>query len=429
MPEYLSRRQLLLALGPGVAAALSAPGPSAHGHATATFPTVSDQPATPSLDGSPPAADTRRPALTFDAVAAKQRARLAVFGAWCRTHGVRGHIGEVGWPSDRDGSKYDARWNMVGEAWFRDAARWGLTTTYWAAGEWYLEFGPYVSVDGGLRERTSVAAVFEANLRPGSGVNMSGGEFTPQARPGRLWTDYNLPTESSLRFLASRGVSLIRLPVAWERLQPRLRGPLNGKHTAEIRQVLATAATHGMTVLIDLHNYGRYTHGAATYTLGAVARPGPMTDCFVDLWARLARTFKTAPGLGGFGLCNEPHDLPGGTGVVWENASRRAAAAIRTIDARVPIYIGGDGWSSGHLWTTNHLRGPWLGAALNQDPNIIFEAHSYFDHSHRGVYEQPYDEELRIALSQGYGEGTDDGTGLLGSGTDSGSAPGTILRS
>lgn len=408
MAQDPSRRTVMLALGSGVAAAIAAPTTGAYAHRGAIPMSDHLVVAAPVVASGQAPASAGRPALAYDALAAKQRDRLGVFGAWCTAYGVRGHVGEVGWPSDRDGVKYDARWNTVGDAWFRAAERWGLTTTYWAAGEWYLEFGPYFAADGGLSEATSVADVFEAHLRPGSGINVAGAEFNPEVRFGRLWTHYNVPTAKSLSFLGDRGVELVRLPIAWERIQPKLRGPLNSVHVTEIRQVLELAADNGMRVLIDLHNYGRYRSTGATYRLGGATRQGPLTTCFTNLWTRLARTFKSSPGLGGYGLSNEPHDLPGAPGLAWEYASRRAAAAVRTVDSTVPIYVGGDGWSTGHTWTHHHTRGPWLGQ-LNRDPNVIFEAHSYFDHSHRGVYEMSYDDELRIAISEGHVAGVEDG--------------------
>ena len=51
------------------------------------------------------------------------------------------------------------------------------------------------------------------------GVNLSGAEWGNRY-PGTFGTDYTYPTASELDYYKSKGLTLIRLPFLWERVQP-----------------------------------------------------------------------------------------------------------------------------------------------------------------------------------------------------------------
>ncbi|MBI2271393.1 MAG: hypothetical protein HYU69_13700 [Bacteroidetes bacterium] len=57
------------------------------------------------------------------------------------------------------------------------------------------------------------------------GVNMSGAEYS--------WE--NFPNDSDLDYLKSKGVSLIRLPISWEKFQPDLNVPLDANQISGIK--------------------------------------------------------------------------------------------------------------------------------------------------------------------------------------------------
>ncbi|HSW89202.1 MAG TPA: hypothetical protein VLG12_08615, partial [Candidatus Saccharimonadales bacterium] len=60
------------------------------------------------------------------------------------------------------------------------------------------------------------------------GVNMSGGEFGEKNLPGKLYTDYIYPHDNlDFRYFSAKHVSVIRLPIRWERIQPTAFGPLS----------------------------------------------------------------------------------------------------------------------------------------------------------------------------------------------------------
>ena len=80
------------------------------------------------------------------------------------------------------------------------------------------------------------------------GVNMDGAEYS--------WGSF--PTLADLEYVKSEGVNLVRLPIAWEMMQPTLNGPLNSTYLAGLEGFLSNAASLGIQVIIDLHNYGTY---------------------------------------------------------------------------------------------------------------------------------------------------------------------------
>jgi endoglucanase len=109
---------------------------------------------------------------------------------------------------------------------------------------------------------------------------------------------------SELQFYKSQRVSWISFAFrsGWERVQDALGGPLDlSGDIALIKQMLANAASLGMDVIIDVHNYGRYK-GVAIGASG-----GPTAAQFADFWKKMAIEFKDYPALLGYDLMNEPH--------------------------------------------------------------------------------------------------------------------------
>lgn len=212
------------------------------------------------------------------------------------------------------------------------------------------------------------------------GLNISGGEFNGTG--GTADSTYHYPSLSDLQFYNSKGVDFIRVPVKWERLQDTLGGPLDlSGDIALLKKMLADAASLGMEVAIDLHNYGRYND----IPIGAPG--GPTIEQFASFWKAMATEFKDFPALIGYDIMNEPHDMP--TATTWKNAAQAATDAIRSVDTSNIIYLSGDGWSSAHTWLDNNRD------LIINDPagRIIYVAHSYYDHYNQGFYNGTYDQE------------------------------------
>lgn len=110
---------------------------------------------------------------------------------------------------------------------------------------------------------TRPAAGFRS-IRPGRkiqtllpyGVNASGMEY-PTGLPGSLGTNYFQPTAALMANAVALGFDTIRLPYLWERMQPVVNGPLSALYKSEIDTCIQRAASAGVKVVLDMHNYGR----------------------------------------------------------------------------------------------------------------------------------------------------------------------------
>jgi len=221
------------------------------------------------------------------------------------------------------------------------------------------------------------------------GVNLAGAEFG-QNFPGTEGLDYAYPTSTELDYYKNKGLTLIRIPFAWERMQPTLNGPLSSTEVGFMTNFLNAADARGMSVILDVHNYGRYGIGSfSDFTshgniIGSIQVP---VSAFANLWSQLASQFKGHPSLMGYDIMNEPHDM-GGAGI-WPIAAQAAVNAIRTVDASHTIFVEGDGWAGAWSWMTYN-------ANLNindSSGNLVYEAHQYFDSDSSGTYTSSYTSE------------------------------------
>jgi endoglucanase len=221
------------------------------------------------------------------------------------------------------------------------------------------------------------------------GVNVSGSEYS--------WETY--PIASHLDYLKNKGIVLIRLPIAWEKLQSTLNGPINQTEVGKIKSFLNLVASRGMQVIVDIHNYARYNpkwaadaaanHGivAVSATSGLVMGSSSLPiSAFKDLWMKLAGALAGHAGIAGYDIMNEPHDLAAG---VWPSAAQVAVDGIRSVDMNTTIYVEGTQYASAYWWPADN------GSLHITDPanKIIYEAHLYFDGNGSGIYKKTYDQQ------------------------------------
>jgi hypothetical protein len=119
----------------------------------------------------------------------------------------------------------------------------------------------------------------------------------------------------------------------------------------------------------------------------------------VDFWSRAATLWKNHPGFGGYGLMNEPFNMPAPGTVtepfgsaedltIWPTFAQAAINAIRAIDPVNPIYLGGNDAGAAWILGDNNPGWPLSGT------NIIYEVHMYLDASSSG---QRYDFDSEVA--------------------------------
>lgn len=239
--------------------------------------------------------------------------------------------------------------------------------------------GSIVSVDYiKLLEAPAAPEPMPSRIPAPFGVNLAGGDFSSD-------TDYQYPHSAELDYFKSKGLTLIRLPFKWHRLQPEINGPLAEKDLNEIRNFVWEARRRGMWVLLDMHNYGRNKVNGTTYVIGEPQLP---IESAGDVWKRIAEEFKEFDNIYAYGLMNEPYGMKDHT--PWANIAQVMIDAIREVDTKTPIMVGGESYSSADRWqsVSDNLRN--LVDPFNE---LIFEAHVYFDNDASGSYNKNYDEE------------------------------------
>ena len=190
------------------------------------------------------------------------------------------------------------------------------------------------------------------------GVNFAGAEFTGFAfwqTNAAMW-DYYL----------GKGLTLVRMPVKWEVIQPNLYGTVT---FTQMDQLVALANTRGMKIIWDLHNYNQRKIGGTTYQVGDPQLP---YAALADLWTKIADRYKDEPCTYGYDLMNEPH----GTVENWAAAAQICVDAMRQVDRKNYIIVEGMSYANAARWVSTS------GTLDIKDPvgRLIYSAHSYWDY-------------------------------------------------
>lgn len=221
----------------------------------------------------------------------RKRAKPAGVLLWHRSYGTSWDVLEVTYPTWND---WDATqdWNEIEEVGLATIAESGYGAGIYGDGP----FGGGAAIGPSPTGPADVSTATHVR-----GINAAGGEF------GRRETWARFDSDASFAYYAQRGHYLVRIPFAWENLQPTLGGALDLTYLDALRAAVQSCTSRGMIALLDCHNYCRYLDAdkITTHVLGG----GLLTEAHhADLWTRLATEFASNS-LVQFGLMNEPHDL------------------------------------------------------------------------------------------------------------------------
>lgn len=204
------------------------------------------------------------------------------------------------------------------------------------------------------------------------GVNLAGAEFDGYA----FWQT----NPATWDYYQGKGLTLIRLPVKWERIQTTLYGSVN---FTQMDQCIALAAARGMKVIIDLHNYASY--GGNSNKLGTTALP---IAAMVDVWEKIADHYKNEPAVYGYDLMNEPVGINMAT---WSDAAQQTVDAIRKKDTTHYVLVEGLGFSSSTSWVESSSTDNVTLDIKDPIGRLIYSAHSYWDYQRNPYANPPYE--------------------------------------
>jgi aryl-phospho-beta-D-glucosidase BglC (GH1 family) len=377
---------------------------------------------TPFLLRSLSACHTDLPPEVTDAVTHRTYDAVRGWVNWLAANGTKGYFGETSWPNNLEGSRFYKegprrgqsdipQWEALGEKVYDWFDWYGIWATSWVAAHTtnanHLRMYGTTQNDKPLSERTINVAYRQAvNVVEGHpsasgvlrGTSANGGElyrdgFSNQ-NPGTYGSHYVYPDEADFRYLAGRGHKIARVPFRWERIQPQIGESLSTQEVSRLRSSLRGAAAAGMRVIIDVHNYAGYHFSDGNFRIGTARLP---LWTFEDLWSRLSAAFKGQPSVLAYDIMNEPQDMLGGV-PQWEDASRRAVAAIRQNGDGKLVMVPGyqkDSYNRNGVFafTRNHPEA-WVA-----DTNIMYTTHGYWG---RYNYRYTYDEDNAYWSSRGY---------------------------
>jgi aryl-phospho-beta-D-glucosidase BglC (GH1 family)/20S proteasome alpha/beta subunit len=207
------------------------------------------------------------------------------------------------------------------------------------------------------------------------GVNLSGAEYNPGGTRGVNF-DYTYPTDAEIDYFAAQGMTAIRLPFLLERLEPVAGGPLDPTQLGYIDNVVNYAATKGIDVILDPHDYG--------YEYGTLIGSTPASNAtFANFWGEVAAHYASTSNVL-FGLMNEPNAQTPSQWIVSVNA---AIAAIRAAGATSQqILVPGTDWDGADSWVSSGNAQIVGDGVVDPSHNYAFEVHQYLDSDGSGTH-------------------------------------------
>lgn len=206
------------------------------------------------------------------------------------------------------------------------------------------------------------AAIFAANARLGTGVNLGNALEAPQEG------DWGLVLEESwFGVIAEAGFDSVRVPIRWSAhagKEPPFK--IDPDFLPRVDWVVEQALSQDLAVVLNMHHYDEI-----------FAFPDRERERFLAIWRQIAEHFRDAPEAVYFELLNEPHDNLDRDR--WNRLLRDGLAVIRPLHPERPVLLGPIHW--------NNIR--WLeGLELpEEDRHLIVTVHYYYPYefTHQGA--------------------------------------------
>ncbi len=331
---------------------------------------------------------------------------MSVFLSWLTGHNVKGDIGEIGVPRFDDAYAY-AR---LLQAFYDTITGHDVWVSAWLASENFPNHalaayhGDNFQVDEAatpLTTRTMVGRVIEQNLSAHWGINLgntgengmfggtdaihpwsnsredTGWAFgtgglvvaAPDSDPyqgGNYVKQWNYGSTATWEYLASRGITHVRLPFRSERIYRTMGGSLDTTEVGRITDALDDALANGISVVLDCHNFGYHYVDNGTWG----DRTNWTDGNFADMWAKLVAAFDAHGTVVGYDLMNEPVGMSS-----WRSTTSQAAVtAIRNAGSTKTVVVEFPGFAH-----PEEVSGtPWITDPAN---NTRYSVHCYLDYA------------------------------------------------
>jgi endoglucanase len=213
---------------------------------------------------------------------------------------------------------------------------------------------------------------------PSAGVFYRGLDIFGPFQNGVTGQPWAFPTDGELKYYASKGLKVFRVPLLWEDLQPRLYGPLDRSYLAAMDAFVADCRAHGEEVIWTFINQAVRPLGSEN-VIGSAALPA---TAFYDVWKKVALHYRNVPTVWAYDLINEPY-----LDDDWVSIqAQQTIYAIRSVDMK-KVIIAMPQWENeeGYVAAFQGYNDP--------GDNLWYEDHVYFDRGSNGFYLGTYDEE------------------------------------
>lgn len=187
---------------------------------------------------------------------------------------------------------------------------------------------------------------------------------------------------ASYEFLASRGLSFVRLAVPWQRLQEipdggtaadGLAQPIDEAYLDVIEEEVELAARAGLRTVIDLHNGCTYPWGAGPFVEGSIRCGDGIEPAHVEaIWTAIAERFRGDERVLAYDIFNEPRWSVGVD--AYREYSQYAVDAIRATGDRHVIWVEGILSDTRGRLTAIAPDGPWIIDPLHR---VMYSEHFY----------------------------------------------------
>ncbi|WP_170151852.1 glycoside hydrolase family 5 protein [Subtercola boreus] len=189
--------------------------------------------------------------------------------------------------------------------------------------------------------------------------------------------------EASYTYLASRGVTIVRLAVPWERLQPvpdsgdyqeGMNAGLDKAYLEVVQTEVDRIAAAGMRVILDLHNGGTYPSGPGVRVPDTVAfGDGISVKQAQHIWGMLSQVFKNQTAIAAYDIFNEP-SLSMMTADVYKKYTVAVVKAIRANGDQHTLWVEGMKEMTEGRLVQIAPKGPWISDPLDK---IVYSQHFY----------------------------------------------------